>query len=309
MTDADVDGSHIRTLLLTFFYRQMPELVERGYIYIAQPPLYKVKKGKQERYIKDDEVLTEYLTTLAIENATLHVNELAPAINGGELEKLIKQFHTAEQAVSRLSKKINNKILEGLMFQPLIASSDLSDSAKVETWINNFVNYLNEKETEGVMFTALTEKDEERNITLPSFRVRQHGVDRDYLFTKDFIESPEFSHLAQVAAINLDLLEQGAYVSRGEKRMPIANFAEAVNWLMKESKRGLYIQRYKGLGEMNPDQLWETTMDPESRRMLQVTIEDAIACDQLFNTLMGDQVEPRREFIDQNALKVANLDV
>jgi len=309
MTDADVDGSHIRTLLLTFFYRQMPELVERGYIYIAQPPLYKVKKGKQERYIKDDEVLTEYLTTLAIESATLHVNEHAPAINGAELEKLIKQYHSAESALARLSKKVNPKILDGLMFQPLISGSDLTGSVKVETWINNFVNHLNEIETEGVVYTALTEQDEERGLVLPNIRVRQHGVDREYPFTKDFIESSEFSQLAQVAAINLDLLEQGAYVSRGEKRMPIDNFAEAVDWLMKESKRGLYIQRYKGLGEMNPEQLWETTMDPETRRMLQVTIEDAIACDQLFTTLMGDQVEPRREFIDQNALKVANLDV
>ena len=309
MTDADVDGSHIRTLLLTFFYRQMPELVERGYIYIAQPPLYKVKKGKQERYIKDDEVLTEYLTTLAIESATLHVNEQAPAINGGELEKLINQYHMSEGAISRLSKKINPKILSGLMFQPLISSADLSDSAKVETWVENFVKYLNEVEAEGVIYTGLTEKDEERGLTLPNIRVRQHGVDRDYPFTKDFIDSTEFGQVAQVAAINLDLLEQGAYVSRGEKRMPISHIGEGVEWLMKESKRGLYIQRYKGLGEMNPEQLWETTMDPETRRMLQVTIEDAIACDQLFTTLMGDQVEPRREFIDQNALKVANLDV
>ena len=309
MTDADVDGSHIRTLLLTFFYRQMPELVERGYIYIAQPPLYKVKKGKQERYIKDDEVLTEYLTTLAIDSATLHVNEQAPAINGGELEKLIVQYHAAEGAISKLSKKINPKILSGLMFQPLISSSDLTDASKVEAWVESFTKYLNEVEAEGVIYSGLTVKDEERGLTLPNFRVRQHGVDRDYPFTKDFIESTEFGQIAQVSAVNLDLLEQGAYVSRGEKRMPIVNIGEGVEWLMKESKRGLYIQRYKGLGEMNPEQLWETTMDPETRRMLQVTIEDAIACDQLFTTLMGDQVEPRREFIDQNALKVANLDV
>ena len=309
MTDADVDGSHIRTLLLTFFYRQMPELVERGYIYIAQPPLYKVKKGKQERYIKDDEVLTEYLTTLSLENATLHVNEHAPAIKGVELEKLLKQFHSSESATNRLSKKINPKILDGMLFQTPIKPEALSNSGDVESWINNFVKYLNEVETEGVIYTPLTEKDEERNLTLPKIRVRQHGVDRDYVFSKDFIESKEFAQISQVAAINLDLLEKGAYVSRGEKRYPIEHFGEAVKWLMKESKRGLYIQRYKGLGEMNPSQLWETTMDPESRRMLQVTIEDAIACDQLFTTLMGDQVEPRRQFIDQNALKVANLDV
>ncbi|NVK25723.1 MAG: DNA topoisomerase (ATP-hydrolyzing) subunit B [Gammaproteobacteria bacterium] len=309
MTDADVDGSHIRTLLLTFFYRQMPELVERGYIYIAQPPLYKVKKGKQERYIKDDEVLTEYLTTLALDGATLHVNEQAPAINGSELAKLIFQYHEAESALSRLSKKINPKILTQLMYQKALDSDVLSDESAVGTWVNNFTKHLNEVETEGVVYTASTEHDEERNLTLPKIVVRQHGVDRDYVFTKDFIESKEFKQIIQVAAINMELLEKGAYVSRGEKRYPIEDFADAVQWLMKESKRGLYIQRYKGLGEMNPEQLWETTMDPESRRMLQVTIEDAIACDQLFTTLMGDQVEPRRDFIDRNALKVANLDV
>ena len=309
MTDADVDGSHIRTLLLTFFYRQMPELVERGYIYIAQPPLYKVKKGKQERYIKDDEVLNEYLTTLALENSTLHVNEHAPAINGGELEKLIRQYHQAELSVGKLKKKINPKILTGLMYQPGISTDKLNSESDVEAWISSFVEYLNKVETEGVIYTGLVAHDEERNLSLPKIRVRQHGVDRDFVFTRDFLESTEIANLAAVADINLNLLETGAYVSRGEKRMPIEDFANAVEWLMKESKRGLYIQRYKGLGEMNPEQLWETTMDPESRRMLQVTIEDAIGCDQLFTTLMGDQVEPRRDFIDQNALKVANLDV
>jgi DNA gyrase subunit B len=309
MTDADVDGSHIRTLLLTFFYRQMPELVERGYIYIAQPPLYKVKKGKQERYIKDEPALTEYLTNLALDNSSLHVNEQAPAINGVELEKLIKDFHAAESAMSKLNKKVNPKILNGLMFRTGIESSALANESDCLSWVEGFVNYLNENETEGVIYTALTEHDSERNLTLPKIRVRQHGVDRDFTFNKDFIESTEFKQLAKVADINIGLLEQGAYISRGEKRFPITHFAEAVAWLMKESKRGLYIQRYKGLGEMNPDQLWETTMDPTTRRMLQVTIEDAIACDQLFTTLMGDHVEPRRDFIDRNALKVANLDV
>ncbi len=309
MTDADVDGSHICTLLLTFFYRQMPELVERGYIYIAQPPLYKVKKGKQERYIKDDEVLTEYLTTLAIENSLLHVNEEAPAINGAELEKLINQFHDAESSIARLGKKINPKILRGMLFQPALDTSKLSNEFDVKAWLDSFVSYLNDKETEGVQYTGLIHHDDERDLYLPLFRVRQHGVDRDYLFTKDFLASSEVQHIANISDINLNLLEEGAYISRGEKRYPIANFNQAVEWLMKESKRGLYIQRYKGLGEMNPDQLWETTMDPETRRMLQVTIEDAIGCDQLFTTLMGDQVEPRRDFIDQNALKVANLDV
>jgi DNA gyrase subunit B len=287
----------------------MPELVERGYIYIAQPPLYKVKKGKQERYIKDDEALTEYLTTLALDSSNLHVNELAPAINGLELEKLIQTFHKAEQAHSRVKKKINPKILTGLTFNKTLSVEDMSSEATVQSWVDSFVEHLNKVETEGVIYTSMVVKDEERNLYQPQIRVRQHGVDRDYLFTKDFVSSKEYEQITAVSSINIDLLEQGAYVSRGEKRFPVEHFAEAVEWLMKESKRGLYIQRYKGLGEMNPDQLWETTMDPETRRMLQVTIEDAIGCDQLFTTLMGDQVEPRRDFIDQNALKVANLDV
>jgi DNA gyrase subunit B len=287
----------------------MPELVERGYIYIAQPPLYKVKKGKQERYIKDDEGLTEYLTTLALDSSSLHVNELAPGINGLELEKLIQTYHKAEHAHSRVKKKINPKILTGLTFNKTLSIEDMSSESTVNSWVDSFVEHLNKVETEGVIYTAMVVKDEERNLYQPQIRVRQHGVDRDYLFTKDFVSSKEYEQITAVSSINIDLLEQGAYVSRGEKRFPVEHFAEAVEWLMKESKRGLYIQRYKGLGEMNPDQLWETTMDPETRRMLQVTIEDAIGCDQLFTTLMGDQVEPRRDFIDQNALKVANLDV
>ncbi|MBU2883296.1 DNA topoisomerase (ATP-hydrolyzing) subunit B [Psychrosphaera sp. B3R10] len=309
MTDADVDGSHIRTLLLTFFYRQMPELVERGYIYIAQPPLYKVKKGKQERYIKDDEVLIEYLTTLAIDNSTLHVNEDAPSISGTELQKIITQFHTAESSVSKLKLKINPRILSGLMYQHEITREQLAVETEVTNWTESFVKYLNDNESEGVHYTAMATRDEERNLFLPQIRVRQHGVDRDYVFTRDFLESKELRSLFTISDLNLNMLEAGAYVRRGEKRFPITNIATAVEWLMKESKRGLYIQRYKGLGEMNPSQLWETTMDPEARRMLQVTIEDAIGCDQLFTTLMGDHVEPRRNFIEQNALKVANLDV
>lgn len=309
MTDADVDGSHIRTLLLTFFYRQMPELIERGYIYIAQPPLYKVKKGKQERYIKDDDTLIEYLTTLALESSTLHVNTDAPAINGAELAKLIAQYHKADAAILRLKKKVNTEILRNLMFFKPLDSSLLSDQAGITEWLETFVKQLNDKETESVIYTPMVNHDEERNLWVPVIRVRQHGVDRDFTLNKDFIDSREFKDISSVGDINLNLLEDGAYVSRGEKRFPIDDFGKGVEWLMKESKRGLYIQRYKGLGEMNPDQLWETTMDPESRRMLQVTIEDAIGCDQLFTTLMGDHVEPRRAFIDQNALKVANLDV
>ena len=309
MTDADVDGSHIRTLLLTFFYRQMPELVERGYIYIAQPPLYKVKKGKQERYIKDDEMLTEYLTSLSLENTLLHLNENAPAISGVELEKMLNLYYSAEKAIERLNKKIHPKLLNGLMFQAHLVKSDINDEAKITEWVNTFTEYLKERETEGIIYSAGVVKSEDNQIALPKITIRQHGVDKDYVFGGDFIDSNEYQTISKISEINVNLIENGAYILRGEKRFPINNIAEASNWLLKESKKGLYIQRYKGLGEMNPSQLWETTMDPESRRMLQVTIEDAIGCDLLFTTLMGDQVEPRREFIDSNALKVANLDI
>ena len=309
MTDADVDGSHIRTLLLTFFYRQMPEIVERGYIYIAQPPLYKVKKGKQERYIKDDEGLTEYLTTLALENAEIHVNESAPALSGLSLENLVKQFRKTHETIKRVSRLIPADILEKMIYGDVIAIEDFKVKDKVESWTANLLKQLSDQDGNGSIYTVEVKHDQERNVYYPSFNVRKHGIDTVYDCDYEFIDSKEFLSIQNLNKAVNGLMEEGAYVKRGEKIKPITEFEEALNWLMAESKRGQYIQRYKGLGEMNPNQLWETTMDPESRRMLQVTIEDAIAADQLFTTLMGDHVEPRRNFIEDNALKVANLDV
>jgi len=309
MTDADVDGSHIRTLLLTFFFRQMPEIMERGHIFIAQPPLYKVKKGKQERYIKDDDGLTEYLTTLALDNAAIHVNEDAPAISGLALEQLVNQFRSTMETIKRISRQIPADILEKMIYSSTIAASDFSDKEKVDVWTKNLITQLENQDGNGSIYTVSVEHDSERNIYYPSFNVRKHGIDTVYSCSYDFIQSKEFaSIIALNEAIN-GLIEEGGYVKRGEKVKPVSDFEEALNWLMAESKRGQYIQRYKGLGEMNPDQLWETTMDPETRRMLRVTIEDAIAADQLFNTLMGDHVEPRRNFIEDNALRVSNLDI
>ncbi|GAA6205537.1 DNA topoisomerase (ATP-hydrolyzing) subunit B [Thalassotalea sp. SU-HH00458] len=309
MTDADVDGSHIRTLLLTFFYRQMPEIMERGYIYIAQPPLYKVKKGKQERYIKDDDGLTEYLTTLALDNAAIHVNESAPPIAGAALEKLVNQFRDVTATIKRLSRQIPADILEKMIYSSTINVEDFADKAKVEAWTANLLAQLDNQDGNGSLYSVVVKQDSERNVYYPSFIVRKHGIDTEYNCSFEFIDSKEFgSIIALNSAIN-GLIEEGGYVKRGEKVNYATTFEEALDWLMAESKRGQYIQRYKGLGEMNPDQLWETTMDPETRRMLQVTIEDAIAADQLFNTLMGDHVEPRRNFIEDNALKVANLDI
>jgi DNA gyrase subunit B len=309
MTDADVDGSHIRTLLLTFFYRQMPEIVERGYIYIAQPPLYKVKKGKQERYIKDDPEMTEYLTTLALDNAELHVNEDAPPIAGVGLEQLVNKHFTVKDIIKNLSRKIPGELLREMLHHKPVTAANAVDKAFVEAWTQEYVAALTENEQDGSLYSGQVIEDQERNLFLPRITIRQHGIDTDYFINHDFITSTDYEKIIELGEATSDLLEEGAYIKRGEKIHPVKSFVETVEWLMTESKRGLYIQRYKGLGEMNPAQLWETTMDPAARRMLQVTIEDAVGADQLFTCLMGDQVEPRREFIETNALKVANLDV
>ncbi len=309
MTDADVDGSHIRTLLLTFFYRQMPEIIERGYIYIAQPPLYKVKKGKQENYVKDDAILNTYLTSLALDKSSLHVNEEAPGILGAPLEELFNEYRAVLDTIKRFSRRIPAVVLDKLIYCTALSLEDLSSEAKVSEWADGVVKALNDEDVSGTIYSVNIEKDAERSIYTPKFIVRMHGVDNEHLLSHEFFSSREYDSIVKLGCNISTLLEEGAYVKRGERTKPVESFVEAYDWLMKESKRGLYIQRYKGLGEMNPEQLWETTLDPENRRMLQVTIEDAVGADQLFTTLMGDQVEPRRQFIESNALKVANLDI
>ncbi|WP_404415730.1 DNA topoisomerase (ATP-hydrolyzing) subunit B [Marinospirillum sp.] len=309
MTDADVDGSHIRTLLLTFFFRQMMELIERGHVFIAQPPLYKIKRGKQEQYLKDEAALVEHLTQNALEGAALYVNPEAPALAGPGLQKLVEDYRGVTHRIERLSQIYPEFVLEQMIDAPSLTFDDLQNEARVRDWITELEELVVKAASDTTQVRMRIEVDHERGLFLPAAEVIAHGVPSEYVFGIDFFKSGDYKAMRSLGEQLEGLLEEGAYVARGEKKKPVKRFVEALNWLMAEAKRGVSVQRYKGLGEMNPDQLWDTTMNPETRRMLRVSIEDAVAADMMFNTLMGDEVEPRRHFIESNALSVANLDV
>jgi len=305
MTDADVDGSHIRTLLLTFFYRQMPELIQRGHIYIAQPPLYKVKKGKQERYVKDDAELNSYLLDLALDNAELFITADAPAISDRALGQLAAGYMKVTSQFERMERHAPLSVLQAMLnIAPVSAATDESVMRAYSEALAVAMN-VHENEIERYSI-SLRHGESGYSLILERWI---HGNSQRAVVDATFFDASDYRAIAEFATENLGLLEEGAYVQRGEKTRPVSTLKEVMDWLLAESRRGLVIQRYKGLGEMNPEQLWETTMDPSTRRMLQVTIDDAMAADEVFHTLMGDQVEPRREFIEQNALSVANLDV
>ena len=310
MTDADIDGSHIRTLLLTFFYRQMPELIKRGHIYIAQPPLYKVKKNKQEQYIKDDQALDTLLLRLALEGAELHVNSHAPAIMGSALERLASHYLATIRSIKRLRKRYPSDILEHLLEITPLTTEQFSDESKISAWIKELENKLMAQKMEtGARYHFSLKKDEERKLYFPFISITSYGITRKYLFNQDFFCRADYRHLINFYNEISRLIEVGAYVKRNDKQIGVRSFKEVLNWLIEEGKKGVTIQRYKGLGEMNPEQLWETTMDPKTRRLLSVNIKDAVMADKIFTILMGDQVEPRRVFIEQNALAVEHLDV
>ncbi|WP_346796972.1 DNA topoisomerase (ATP-hydrolyzing) subunit B [Halomonas sp. Bachu 37] len=311
MTDADVDGSHIRTLLLTFFFRQMPELIERGHVFIAQPPLYKIKRGKQELYLKDEQAMVDYLTTTALDGARLHVNADAPGISGSQLEALVKQYRDVMRRIDRLARVYPREVLRKVVHAAhLDGEASLKDRVTMQNWIDELQAQMDDQVAYegGPRYHFSLKEDTERGLFLPAVALVAHGVTTDYDWGLDFFESVDYRAMAELGNTLDGFLEEGAYIARGERQRTIMTFNDALEWLMSEGQRGLSVQRYKGLGEMNPDQLWETTMDPDSRRMLRVTIEDAVAADMMFNTLMGDEVEPRRDFIESNAL-VANLDV
>jgi DNA gyrase subunit B len=309
MTDADVDGSHIRTLLLTFFFRQMPELIERGYVYIAQPPLYKIKKGKNEQYLKDEHALDAYLTNSALDEASIHVNEQAPAIQGEALQRLVEEYRAVFNRIERLSRLYPKHILEQLIYVPPVREAQLSDHEGMKAWVAEFEARLGQACPPSERYMVGLREDTERHVFLPHITQVSHGVAHDYTLNREFVMSNDYRAIMELGENIRDLLGEGAYVRRGDRVRAVATFRAALEWLMEESRKGHSIQRYKGLGEMNPEQLWETTMDPAVRRMLRVTVEDAIAADQIFTTLMGDAVEPRRDFIESNALNVSNLDV
>lgn len=313
MTDADVDGSHIRTLLLTFFFRQMPELVERGYIYIAQPPLYKLKKGKHEQYIKDNDALEEFLISNAIDELALHISAEAPAITGAALASVIADYQVSQKSLQRLTQRYPASLLDGLLELEAFKADHNHERDYVESWAEQLRVAI--EKLQPSLRPEITLESFERENSLgeksahywPRVTVYVHNLPHAYLLDAGLLNSAEYARLLKNAKSWFKLLEEGAYLQKGERRIQVNSFHQVWQHILQDSRRGMMIQRYKGLGEMNAEQLWETTMDPENRHMLQVTIDDAIEADRMFSCLMGDDVEPRRAFIEENALN-ADID-
>lgn len=306
MTDADVDGSHIRTLLLTFFYRQMPELIERGYIYIAQPPLYKIKKDKQEYYVKDDIDLNQYLIQIALNKAQLIIDADIPSIRGSGLEVLVRQFTDAQEVVTKLSRRYDQYFLQQLLKTKPFSKEVLVDQQELENRVYVLEGALNSATSKSKFTLSVDYHNKEFTLMVHK---KLYGITKTFFVDCSFFKSHDYLKIAKIAENTVNMFNENSLMQVGDKKHAVTSFQEAFDWMIREVKKGHHFQRYKGLGEMNPNQLWETTLDSNSRRLLQVNIEDAIKADEVFTTLMGDIVDPRRVFIEQNAMDVANLDI
>jgi DNA gyrase subunit B len=306
MTDADVDGSHIRTLLLTFFYRQIPLLLERGHIYIAQPPLYKVKKGKSETYVKDDVELNAMLLRSALEDAELHVSADAEAMPATALDTLARRYMEFQAGARRSQRRYDLHVLEQMLHVPEITATDREDADKLGAWGQQLEKLLNAGQPAGRHYAVTLQAGTPPHLVVSR---TEHGVTVEKHLHREFFATSDYRRISELSRTLSGLFGPGAYVKKGEAREEVGNFRDALMWMLAQARKGQSIQRYKGLGEMNPDQLWDTTINPQTRRLVQVKIEDALGADEIFSTLMGDQVEPRREFIERNALAATNLDV
>ncbi|TAN00590.1 MAG: DNA gyrase subunit B, partial [Rhodanobacteraceae bacterium] len=309
MTDADVDGSHIRTLLLTFFYRQMPELVERGHVYIGLPPLYKIKQGKNELYLKDDAALNEYLIASAVQDAAWIPTSGAASVEGSTLETLLRQYQAALDQIGRLAQRGDAGVFTAMLEYTPLEDGMWNDDASLHAWADGLTSRLNASGLGRPQFRFELRDATGEHPAAWLLKRAQHGTEHTWVLPRSFFSGADFRPLLEVARALRDRGTGAGEVHRGNAAQAVGSFAEARAWLFEEAKKGRQIQRFKGLGEMNPEQLWETTVNPDTRRLLQVRIEDALEADQIFSTLMGDVVEPRREFIESNALRVGNLDV
>jgi DNA gyrase subunit B len=301
MTDADVDGAHIRTLLLTFFYRYLPELIEKGYLYIAQPPLYKIKKGKQERYLKDDQELNEYLLQEAVNGANLFFDVDVPPISGVALESAVKEYYDIDTIITKLSKHYHQDLLKTIANSSAV--EDLLDAKTMQSWCEMITTKLNKDLSPAQKHTVIYINNEVQHTLCV------YGVDTDKAtLNQGFFNSVDYQTIKEFSNKIESAIGDNSYIDKKSKQIQVNSFSEVVKFLMDDARKGQSFQRYKGLGEMNPEQLWETTMDAEQRTLLKVKINDAITADEVFSTLMGDEVEPRRNFIEDNALSVDNLD-